>query len=67
MPSAQIGSESFAIRPSSTAVDVGRVAGPAASLVLETLLAKFVLNEAVGKRRTAGALLVLCGVLLLAH
>jgi len=30
VPSAQIGSESFAIRPPSTAVDVGRVAGPAA-------------------------------------
>lgn len=43
------------------------VPASAASLVLETLLAKLVLNEAVGKRRTAGALLVLSGVLLLAH
>lgn len=43
------------------------VPASAASLVFETLLAKFVLNEAVGKRRTAGALLVLSGVLLLAR
>jgi drug/metabolite transporter (DMT)-like permease len=43
------------------------VPASAASLVFETLLAKFLLNEAVGKRRTAGALLVLCGVLLLAQ
>ena len=42
------------------------VPASAASLVLETLLAKLLLNEAVGKRRTAGALLVLGGVLLLA-
>lgn len=42
------------------------VPASAASLVLETLLAKLLLNEAVGKRRTAGALLVLSGVLLLA-
>ncbi len=39
----------------------------AATFVLETILAKFVLNEAVGKRRTFGALLVLGGVILLAH
>jgi len=31
------------------------------------VLAKFVLNEQVGKRRAAGALLVLGGVLLLAR
>ncbi|HSU61425.1 MAG TPA: EamA family transporter [Bryobacteraceae bacterium] len=43
------------------------VPASAASLVLETFLAKFVLKEAVGKRRTAGALLVLSGVLLLAR
>lgn len=42
------------------------VPASAASLVLETLLAKLLLNEAVGKRRTAGALLILTGVLLLA-
>jgi drug/metabolite transporter (DMT)-like permease len=42
------------------------VPASAASLVVETLLAKLLLNEAVGKRRTAGALLVLGGVLLLA-
>ena len=42
------------------------VPASAATFVLETILAKFVLNEAVGKRRTAGALLVLGGVLLLA-
>lgn len=43
------------------------VPASAATFVLETVLAKFVLNEAVGKRRTAGALLVLGGVLLLAR
>lgn len=42
------------------------VPASAATLVLETALAKFVLNEAVGKRRAAGALLVFGGVLLLA-
>lgn len=42
------------------------VPASAASLVVETLLAKLLLKEAVGKRRTAGALLVLGGVLLLA-
>ena len=42
------------------------VPASAASLVLETLLAKLLLNEAVGKRRTARALLLLGGVLLLA-
>lgn len=39
----------------------------AATFVLETALAKFVLKERVGKRRGAGALLVLSGVLLLAR
>jgi drug/metabolite transporter (DMT)-like permease len=43
------------------------VPASAATFVCETILAKFVLNEAVGKRRTAGALLVLSGVVLLAH
>jgi drug/metabolite transporter (DMT)-like permease len=43
------------------------VPASAATFVLETLLAKFVLKEHVGKRRAAGALLVLSGVVLLAH
>jgi drug/metabolite transporter (DMT)-like permease len=43
------------------------VPASAATFVLETLLAKFVLNERVGFRRGAGALLVLGGVVLLAH
>jgi drug/metabolite transporter (DMT)-like permease len=43
------------------------VPASAATFVLETVLAKFVLNEQVGKRRAAGALLVLGGVLLLAR
>ena len=43
------------------------VPASAATFVLETALAKFVLSERVGKRRTAGALLVLGGVLMLAH
>jgi bacterial/archaeal transporter family protein len=43
------------------------VPASAATFVLETVLAKFVLNEAIGKRRAAGALLVLGGVLLLAR
>jgi drug/metabolite transporter (DMT)-like permease len=43
------------------------VPASAATFVLETALAKFVLNERVGKRRTAGALLVLSGVLMLAR
>lgn len=43
------------------------VPASAASLAVETFLARIVLNEAVGKRRTAGALLVLSGVLLLAQ
>lgn len=43
------------------------VPASAASFILETLLAKLVLKEQVGVRRTAGALLVLGGVLLLAR
>ena len=43
------------------------VPASAATFVLETVLAKFVLRERVGKRRTAGAVLVLCGVVLLAR
>jgi drug/metabolite transporter (DMT)-like permease len=40
------------------------VPASAASFVLETLLAKFVLHERLGTRRTAGALAVLAGVVL---
>jgi drug/metabolite transporter (DMT)-like permease len=43
------------------------VPASAATFVLETLLAKLVLKEHVGKRRAAGALLVLGGVVLLAR
>jgi drug/metabolite transporter (DMT)-like permease len=43
------------------------VPASAATFVLETALAKFVLHEQVGKRRATGALLVLSGVVLLAH
>jgi len=43
------------------------VPASAATFVLETILAKFVLKEAVGPRRAAGALLVLGGVVLLAR
>jgi drug/metabolite transporter (DMT)-like permease len=43
------------------------VPASAATFVLETVLAKFVLKEHVGRRRTAGALLVLSGVVLLAR
>lgn len=43
------------------------VPASAATFVLETILAKFVLKERVGRRRTAGALLVLGGVILLAR
>jgi drug/metabolite transporter (DMT)-like permease len=41
------------------------VPASAASLVLETLLAKLVLKEKVGMRRAAGAVLVMGGVALL--
>ena len=40
------------------------VPASAASFVLETLLAKLVLRERIGVRRAAGALIVLCGVVL---
>ena len=40
------------------------VPASAASFVLETVLAKFVLREHIGVRRTAGALAVLAGVVL---
>jgi uncharacterized membrane protein len=43
------------------------VPASAATFVLETLLAKLVLHETVGKRRAFGTLLVLGGVLLLAR
>ena len=43
------------------------VPASAATFVLETVLAKFVLKEQVGTRRAAGALLVLGGVILLAR
>jgi drug/metabolite transporter (DMT)-like permease len=41
------------------------VPASAASFIFETLLAKLVLREHVGIRRAAGALIVLCGVVLL--
>ena len=41
------------------------VPASAASFIFETLLAKLVLRERVGVRRAAGALIVLCGVILL--
>ena len=40
------------------------VPASSASFVIETLLAKFVLHERIGMRRTAGTLAVLAGVLL---
>jgi len=40
------------------------VPASAASFVLETLLAKLLLRERIGFRRAAGALIVLCGVVL---
>ena len=43
------------------------VPASAASFILETVLAKLVLKEEIGPRRTAGALLVLGGVVLLAR
>ncbi|MBV9267354.1 MAG: EamA family transporter [Acidobacteriaceae bacterium] len=43
------------------------VPASAATFIFETMLAKWVLHEAVGKRRAAGALLVLCGVVLLSR
>jgi len=41
------------------------VPASAASFILETVLAKFVLKEKVGVKRAAGALIVLAGVVLL--
>jgi drug/metabolite transporter (DMT)-like permease len=41
------------------------VPASAASFILETVLAKFVLKEQVGVKRAAGALIVLAGVVLL--
>jgi len=41
------------------------VPASAASLILETVLAKVLLHEKVGARRAAGTFLVLCGVVLL--
>jgi drug/metabolite transporter (DMT)-like permease len=41
------------------------VPASAASFILETILAKFVLKERVGVKRAAGALIVLAGVVLL--
>jgi drug/metabolite transporter (DMT)-like permease len=43
------------------------VPASAATFVFETMLAKWVLHESVGKRRAAGALLVLGGVVLLSR
>ena len=43
------------------------VPASAASFIIETLLAKLVLKEEVGVRRSAGALLVLGGIVLLAR
>lgn len=43
------------------------VPASASQFVLETLLAKFVLHEHLGRRRAAGAVLVFGGVLLLAQ
>lgn len=43
------------------------VPASAASFILETVAAKFILKEQVGMRRSAGALLVLGGVILLAR
>lgn len=41
------------------------VPASAASFILETVMAKFVLKEKVGLKRAAGALIVLAGVVLL--
>lgn len=43
------------------------VPASAATVILETILAKLFLKERVGKRRWAGAVLVAAGVVLLAH
>jgi drug/metabolite transporter (DMT)-like permease len=41
------------------------VPASASSFILETALARLLLHERIGPRRTAGTLLVLCGVVLL--
>jgi uncharacterized membrane protein len=43
------------------------VPASAGSFVLETILAKFVLGEKLAIRRAAGAILVACGILLVAR
>jgi drug/metabolite transporter (DMT)-like permease len=43
------------------------VPASAGSFILETVLARFLLNEAVGGRRAAGSLLVAAGIVLLAQ
>lgn len=43
------------------------VPASAVSLILEIILAKFALKEKVGLRRATGALLVLCGVILISR
>ncbi len=43
------------------------VPASAASFIVETVLAKLLLKEDIGVRRGAGALLVLCGIVLLAR
>lgn len=43
------------------------VPASAATFIFETMLAKWVLHEAVGKRRAIGAMLVLGGVVLLSR
>jgi drug/metabolite transporter (DMT)-like permease len=43
------------------------VPASAASFILETLLAKLVLRENVGRVRAAGSLLVLCGIVMVAR
>jgi len=42
------------------------VPATAATYVIETILARFLLKERVGRKRWAGALLVACGVALVA-
>ena len=41
------------------------VPASAASFILETVLARFLLKERIGGRRAGGTLLVLCGIVLL--
>ena len=43
------------------------VPASAGSFILETVLARFVLGERIGMRRGAGAVLVACGILLVAR